>query len=45
MYSIFWTVFEGDVDIRRRLREAFIGTPADCFDLNENLLPRPGGQL
>ena len=45
MYSIFWTVFEGDVDIRRRLREAFVGTSADCFDPNENLLPRPGGQL
>lgn len=45
MYSIFWTVFEGDVDIRRRLREAFIGTSFACFDPNENPLPRPGGQV
>jgi uncharacterized protein (TIGR02646 family) len=45
MYSIFWTVFEGDVDIRRRLREAFIGTSFACFDPNEELLPRPGGQI
>jgi uncharacterized protein (TIGR02646 family) len=45
MYSIFWTVFEGDVDIRKRLREAFIGTSFACFDPNENPLPRPGGQV
>lgn len=45
MYSIFWTVFEGDKDIRRRLREAFIGTAFLCFDPNEDPLPRPGGQV
>ena len=45
MFSIFWTVFQGDVDLRRRLREAFSGTSSVCFDANEELLPRPGGQV
>ena len=45
MFSIWWTVFAGDVDMRRRLREAFEGTDAGSFDTNENLVPRAGGQL
>ena len=45
MFSIWWTVFAGDVDIRRRLREAFIGTHGKSFDSNENLVPRAGGRL
>ena len=45
MFSIWWTVFAGDVDMRRRLREAFIGTDASSFDANENLVFRAGGQL
>lgn len=45
MFSIWWTVFEGDVDIRRRLREAFLGTHAGSFDANENLVSRAGGQV
>lgn len=45
MYSTFWTVFEGDIDIRKRLREAFSGTSSTCFDADEGLLPRPGGQI
>jgi len=45
MYSIFWTIFEGDVDLRRRLREAFVGTSFACFDPNEDPLPRLGGQV
>ena len=45
MFSIWWTVFAGDVDMRRRLREAFEGTDAGSFDVNENLVPRAGGQL
>jgi uncharacterized protein (TIGR02646 family) len=44
MFSIFWTVFVGDIDLRRRLREAFVGTSFACFDANENVQPRPGGQ-
>ena len=45
MFSIWWTVFADDVDIRRRLRQAFVGTHKGSFDINENLVPRAGGQL
>ena len=45
MFSIWWTVFAGDVDMCRRLREAFIGTHAASFDINENPVPRAGGLL
>ena len=45
MFSIWWTVFADDVDMRRRLREAFIGTHGGSFDIHENLVPRVGGQL
>lgn len=45
MFSIWWTVFAGDVDMRRRLREAFIATDAGCFDANEDIVARVGGQL
>ena len=45
MFSIWWTVFAGDVDMRRRLRRAFIGTHAGSFDIDENPAPRVGGQL
>ena len=45
MFSIWWTVFAGDADMRRRLREAFLGTHGGSFDANENLVPRIGGQL
>lgn len=45
MFSIWWTVFADDIDMRRRLREAFIGTHGACFDSDENAIPRLGGQL
>jgi hypothetical protein len=45
MFSIWWTVFAGDADMRRRLREAFLGTDGTSFDANEDLIPRAGGQL
>ncbi|AEE50065.1 HNH endonuclease [Haliscomenobacter hydrossis] len=45
MFSIWWTVFNGDQDMRERLRVAFIGTAADCFDHNENLINRVGGKI
>lgn len=45
MFSIWWTVFAGDSDMRRRIREEFVGTHEGCFDASENLLPRPGGQV
>ncbi len=45
MFSIWWTVFDGHTDMRRRLREAFWGTDNGCFDQNEDLQPRAGGQI
>lgn len=45
MFSIWWTVFYDDQDMRRRLREAFLGTAANCFDHNERLISRAGGQI
>lgn len=45
MFSIWWTVFTGDTDMRRRLREAFVGTHGASFDANENTVPRAKGQL
>lgn len=45
LFSIWWTIFDGDVDMRRRLRLAFIGTHPRCFDAKENTVPRAGGQL
>lgn len=44
-FSIWWTVFHGDADMRRRLREAFVGTAHACFDCNESLVVRNGGQI
>ena len=35
----------GDVDIRRRLWEAFIGTDRASFVINEHSVPRVGEQL
>ena len=45
MFSIWWAVFAADIDMRRRLRMAFIGTHGASFDINENPVPRAGGQL
>lgn len=45
MFSIWWTVFAGDVDMRRRLREAFAGTHSASFDVDENPVRREGGQV
>lgn len=44
-FSIWWTVFAHDVDMRKRLRVAFIGTHGASFDVDENPVPRVGGQL
>ena len=44
MFSVWWTVFAGDVDMRRRLRQAFLGTDTTSFDVTENAIVRPGGQ-
>ncbi len=45
MFSIWWEVFTGDVDMRKRFRQAFVGTCSNSFDANENLQARNGGQL
>jgi uncharacterized protein (TIGR02646 family) len=45
MFSVWWTVFSDDANMRLRLREAFRGTDAGCFDAHEDLVPRTGGQL
>ncbi len=45
MFSIWWELFRGDVDMRRRFRLAFAGTCPSSFDVNEGLQARPGGQL
>lgn len=44
-FSIWWTAFQGDADMRRRLREAFVGTANACFDDGESLVARIGGQV
>jgi uncharacterized protein (TIGR02646 family) len=45
LFSIWWTVFAVDRDLRSRLRAAFVGTCANSFDTDGNLQARPGGQL
>jgi len=45
MFSIYWMKFCHDADMKKRFREAFIGTAHTCFDQAENLQPRPGGQV
>lgn len=45
LFSVWWTVFLGDTDMRRRLRQAFLGTDPGSFDANEDLQPRAGGQV
>ncbi len=45
VFSIWWTVFEGDIDMRKRLRRAFKGTHGGSFGSDENAVPRAGGQL
>jgi uncharacterized protein (TIGR02646 family) len=45
MFSIWWTAFAGDADMRRRLQQAFAGTCPNSFNANGHLKARPGGQL
>lgn len=44
-WSIWMTVFQDDVDMRRRLIAAFKGTSTDCFDIDTQPISRPGGQI
>jgi len=45
MFSIYWVQFSHDADMRKRFREAFIGTASTCFAPDENVQSRPGGQV
>jgi len=45
MFSIWWTVFCDSPEMKRMLREAFPGTESACFDDEENLVKRTGGQI
>lgn len=45
VFSIWWTVFDGDADMRRRLRLAFVGTHRRSFGHQENAVRRAGGQV
>ncbi|MCE7980200.1 MAG: HNH endonuclease [Caldilinea sp. CFX5] len=45
MFSIWMKVFENDVDMRRRLINAFKGTAISCFDPNCIAINRIGGKL
>ena len=44
-WSVWLTVFNDDVDMCRRLINAFSGTTTECFDDDTNVLPRPGGKI
>lgn len=44
-FSVWWTVFAGDLDMRSRLRAAFVGTCPNSFDAGGNLKPKQGGQI
>ena len=45
VFYVCWTVFSDAPDMRRRLREDRQGTACDCFDSQEELLPRSSGFL
>ncbi len=45
-FSVWMTVYENDVEMRRRLVAAFPGTAADCFDTDTlPISPRPANGL
>ncbi len=39
-FSVWFTVFEKHIEVRKALIEAFIGTARNCFDTNCNPIPR-----
>lgn len=45
MFSIWWNVFAGDLDMRRRLRQAFLGTHPGCFNVAEDAIQHPNGNI
>ena len=44
-WSVWMTVFSGDVNMRRWLVAAFVGTEAACFDAEMNPIRRAGGRI
>jgi uncharacterized protein (TIGR02646 family) len=44
-WSVWMTVFADDVEMRRRLIDAFCGTSKNCFDENTQSVQRIGGQI
>ena len=44
-WSVWMTVFQDDVDMRKRLIEAFKGTDVDCFDAETLPRQRVGGKI
>ena len=44
-WSVWFTVFSGDADMRQRLVDALPGTDPGSFDGNSIPVPRPGGAL
>jgi hypothetical protein len=46
-FSVWMTVFEGDIDMRRWFIDAFQGTSGigECFDAQTNPTQRPGGAI
>lgn len=44
-WSVWMTVFQGNIDMRRRLIAAFQGTSQACFDHNTQPVHRAGGKI
>lgn len=44
-FGVWMAVFEGNIDMRRRLVSAFKGTALSCFDADGNCRPRAGGHI
>lgn len=44
-WSVWMTVFQDYVDMRRRLIDAFQGTSAECFNQNTQSVQRAGGKI
>jgi hypothetical protein len=44
-WSVWYTVFKEDEQMRDWLIQEFSGTARDCFDAQDRPIPRPGGQL
>ena len=45
MFSIWYSVFSDDIDMKRRLIAVFENTAINCFDDDFDLVTRPAGQI